>query len=88
MQSSSRLLDDLARAATGALGTLSGVREDVEGRVRARLERILGDMELVSRDEFEAVKEMAARARSENEALEKRINELEAKLAAGDDAAG
>ncbi len=81
MQTDHRLLDDLARVASGALGTLTGVREDVEARIRERFERILGDMDIVTRDEFEAVKEMAARARAENETLKKRIEALEAAAA-------
>jgi BMFP domain-containing protein YqiC len=82
MQSQSRFLDDLARVAAGALGALSGVRSEVETRLRERLESLLAGMELVSRDEFEAVKAMAAKARSEQEDLTKRLGELEARLAA------
>lgn len=78
MQVDNRLLDDLARVASGAFGALSGVREEVEGRLKHQFERILADMDLVSREEFEAVKEMAARARMEQETLETRIAALEA----------
>ena len=81
MQSQNRLLDDLARVATGALGTLSGVREEVEAQFRQRFERVLDQMDLVSREEFDAVKAMAAKARAEQEALEARVAALEAKLA-------
>lgn len=81
MQSQNRILDDLARVATGALGTLSGVREEVEAQFRQRFERVLDQMDLVSREEFDAVKAMAAKARAEQEALEARIAALEAKLA-------
>ena len=80
MQSQNRLLDDLARVATGALGTLSGVREEVEAQFRQRFERVLDQMDLVSREEFDAVKAMAAKARAEQEALEARVAALEAKL--------
>jgi len=86
MQSQNRFLDDLARVASGALGTLSGVRTEVETRLREQLERVLAGMDLVSRDEFEAVKAMAAKARSEQEDLAKRVAELESKL--GTDSAG
>jgi BMFP domain-containing protein YqiC len=82
MQSQNRFFDDLARVAAGAMGTLSGVRSEVETRFREQLERVLAGMDLVSRDEFEAVKAMAAKARSEQEDLQKRVGELESQLAA------
>ena len=82
MQTQNRFFDDLARVATGALGALSGVRSEVEARLREQLENLLAGMDLVSRDEFEAVKAMAAKARSEQEDLTKRVAELEARLAA------
>jgi BMFP domain-containing protein YqiC len=82
MQTQNRFFDDLARVAAGALGTLSGVKSEVESRLREQLEKVLGGMDLVSRDEFEAVKAMAAKARSEQEDLAKRVAELESKLAA------
>lgn len=77
MQTQNRIFDDLARVAGGALGALSGLREEVELLVRQRLERLLSDMDLVTREEFDAVKAMAAEARAENERLLKRIAELE-----------
>jgi len=82
MQSQNRFFDDLARVAAGAMGTLSGVRSEVETRIREQLERVLAGMDLVSRDEFEAVKAMAAKARSEQEDLQKRVAGLESRLAA------
>ena len=82
MQSQSRFFEDLARVASGALGTLSGVKTEVETRLREQLERVLAGMDLVSRDEFEAVKAMAAKARTEQEDLAQRLAELESKLAA------
>jgi len=82
MQSQNRFFDDLARVATGAMGTLSGVRSEVETRIREQLERVLSGMDLVSRDEFEAVKAMAAKARSEQEDLQRRLARLESQLAA------
>ena len=82
MQTDNRFFDDLARMANGALGSLHGVREDVESRLKQRFERIVGDMDLVTREEFDAVKAMATKAREQNEALEKRIAELEARLGA------
>jgi|GEM_PF-128574 len=80
MQTKGRIFDDLARVANGAAGTLSGVRHEIEGMVKQRLERVLADMDLVGRDEFEAVKEVAAKARLEQEALEKRVVALEKAL--------
>lgn len=81
MQTQNRFFDDLARVAAGALGTLSGVKSEVESRLREQLEKVLAGMDLVSRDEFEAVKAMAAKARSEQEDLANRLAELESKLA-------
>ena len=80
MQVDNRLLDDLARVAGGAFGALSGVRGEVEARLKHQFERILSEMDMVSRDEFDAVKAMAAKARTEQEALEKRVAALEAAL--------
>ncbi|MGH7031866.1 MAG: accessory factor UbiK family protein [Stellaceae bacterium] len=85
MQSQNRIFDDLARLATGAMSTLSGVRGEVETRLREQLERVLSGMDLVTRDEFEAVKAMAAKARAEQEELAGRVAELEALLAASRD---
>ena len=67
MQTENRLLDDLARMANGALQYASGVREEIESRVRERVERMLADMDMVPREEFEAVRAMAQTARSEQE---------------------
>jgi len=82
VQTQNRFFDDLARVAAGAIGALSGVRSEVEARLREQLERVLGGMDLVSREEFEAVKAMAAKARSEQEDLQKRVTELESQMAA------
>jgi BMFP domain-containing protein YqiC len=81
MQSQNRFFDDIARVANGAVGALSGVRSDIEARLRDQLERVLAGMDLVSREEFEAVKAMAARARDEQEVLLRRIAALESQLA-------
>jgi BMFP domain-containing protein YqiC len=82
MQSQNRFFDDLARVTAGALGTLSGVKSEVEARMREQLERVLASMDLVSRDEFEATKALASKARSEQEDLAKRVAELESRFAA------
>jgi BMFP domain-containing protein YqiC len=83
MQTQNRLLDDLARVAAGAVGGLTGVKHEIEARLREQFERILAGMDLVGREEFEAVKAMAAQARMEQEVLGKRLAALEAKLSAG-----
>lgn len=83
-----RLFDDLARVATGALSAFSGVREEAEARLREQFERILGHMDLVTRDEFEAVQAVAVRAREAQEALEARLQAVEARLAAHDPSGG
>lgn len=83
MQTDNRFLDDLAKLANSALGTLQGVREEIEVMVRQRVERLVSDLDLVPREEFDAVREMAVRAREENETLAKRVADLEAALKAG-----
>ncbi|MGB0570512.1 MAG: accessory factor UbiK family protein [Alphaproteobacteria bacterium] len=82
MQTRSRLLDEVARLANGAAGVASGLREEIDSLVQQRLERVLADMELVRREEFEAVEAVAIKAREEQEALGKRVVALEKKLAA------
>ena len=82
MQSQNRFFDDLARVAAGAMDALSGVRGEVETRLREQLERVLAGMDLVSRDEFEAVKAMSAKARAEQEDLAKKVADLESRLSA------
>jgi BMFP domain-containing protein YqiC len=81
MQSQNRFFDDLARVASGAVGAISGVRGEIEQRLRDQLERVLAGMDLVTREEFEAVKAMAAKAREEQESLQRQVAELQARLA-------
>jgi BMFP domain-containing protein YqiC len=88
MQSQNRIFDDIARVAAGAVGALSGVRGEVEARLRDQLERVLAGMDLVSREEFEAVKAMAAKAREEQELLQRRIESLESRLGQGQNPPG
>jgi BMFP domain-containing protein YqiC len=78
MQSQNRILDDIARAASGALGALGGLKTEIDQQVQALVERALRGQDLVTREEFEAVKEMAARARAEAEDLRARLDRLEA----------
>jgi len=79
MQTRNRLLDDLAKVANSAVNVASGLKGEIDARVIQQFERVLDGMEMVSRDEFEAVKAMAAEARAENERLSKRLAKLEAK---------
>jgi BMFP domain-containing protein YqiC len=80
MQSDNRILDDLSRAATGAMSALGALRQEVEGQARLVLERWLQSQNLVAREEFEAVREMAANARLENDRLAEKLAALEAEL--------
>ena len=80
MQSQNRIFDDLAKVAGGALSTLTALKEEIEGMVRDRFQRAMADADFVRRDEFEAVKEVAATARAEQEKLEARLAALEAQL--------
>jgi hypothetical protein len=79
MQTDNPLLDGLARLFTDAAGAAQSVRAEIDTFMRQRLERLVADMDFVPRDEFDAVKAMAAKARSENDRLEKRIADLEAR---------
>ena len=79
-QTSSRLLDEFAKLMTDMAGVAQGVRREVETAVKSQAERFVGEMELVQREEFEAVRDMAAKAREENESLKRRIAALEAQL--------
>jgi BMFP domain-containing protein YqiC len=80
-QTSNRFFDDMARLMNDAAGVAQGVRREFDAIFRTQAERILRDLDVVLRDEFEAVRDMARLAREENEALKARIAALEAKLA-------
>ena len=82
MQNDNRVFEDLARVASGALSALTGVREEIEARLRDQFQHILDRMNLVRREEFEAVQAMAAKAREEQERLTERLAALEVRLAA------
>jgi BMFP domain-containing protein YqiC len=77
-QTDNPFLDGLARFFTDAAGAAQSLRNEIDTFVKARLEKLVADMDFVPREEFEAVKEMAAKARAENERLEARIAALEA----------
>jgi len=79
-QTTSRFFDELAKVMTNAAGAAQGMRREIDTLVRAQAERVLGDMDVVLREEFDAVREMAVLAREENERLEGRITALEAEL--------
>ena len=79
MPKPNRIFEDAARVAGGAMGTIAGVKREIETLVRGQMDRLLAGMDLVTREEFEAVKKMAAKARTENESLEVRLLALEEK---------
>jgi hypothetical protein len=81
-QTSNRFFDEMARLMNDAAGVASGVRREFDTLFRTQADRVLRDLDLVRREEFEAVKEMARLAREQNETLTARIVALEAKLAA------
>ena len=81
-QTNNRIFDEMARLMNDAAGVASGVRREFDTLFRTQAERILRDLDVVQREDFEAVKEMARLAREEHEALKARIEALEAKLAA------
>lgn len=80
MQTENRFFDDFARMAGGALNALTGLKTEIESMVRQQFEQFLGAMNLVTREEFEAVQALAAKARDEQEALVARVAALEARL--------
>jgi BMFP domain-containing protein YqiC len=80
-QSSNRILDDLAKLMTDAAGAAQGVGREMQGVMRAQFEKMLADVDVVRREEHEAVKAMAEKARAENERLAARLAEIEARLA-------
>jgi BMFP domain-containing protein YqiC len=80
MQTQSPIFDEIAKLMSDAAGAVDGVRREAETVMRSQLQRLIADMDLVPREEFEAVKELAANARSENERLSARIAALEARL--------
>ena len=82
MQTQSSVFDDLARLMTGAMGMAQGMGDEAKSFMRSQADRFVAEMDLVSRDEFEAVKQMAADARAEADALRERLTALEAALKA------
>jgi BMFP domain-containing protein YqiC len=81
-QGPNRLLDEFAKLMTDAAGAAQGVKREIDSVMRSQAERFLATMDLVNREDFEAVREMAANARAQNEALAARVAALEEKIAA------
>ena len=81
MQRDKKLFDDIARVASGAAGALTGARLELEEVFRQRIERFLTEVDMVPREEFEAIKAVAVKARESQEALERRVKALEDQIA-------
>lgn len=77
MQSQNRFFDDLSKVATGAAGTLAGIGREMEQLIRKQMEKFVGGLDMVTREEFEAVKELAARARAEAAELRARLDAMQ-----------
>jgi len=82
MQSQNKILDDMAKVASSAMGVAAGMRSEVEARFREQLERLLAQMDVVPREEFDAMKAVAVAAREGQEALAEQVAALEKRLAA------
>ena len=76
-----RILDEFAKMMTDAAGAAQGVRREAENMMKAQMERMMSSMDLVHREEFDAMRDMAVKARAENKALAERLDALEARLA-------
>ena len=83
MQSQNRIFEDISKVATSAMGTMAGVGREVETMFRGRVKDLVGGLDMVGRDEFEAVKAMAATARADAEAMKAELAQLRAEFAAG-----
>jgi hypothetical protein len=83
MQSRNKFFDDLSQLMTNAAGVAQGARAEAETAMKGWVDRILADRDLVTREEFDAVRDMAVKARDENERLAARVAELEARVSGG-----
>ncbi|MGD9867071.1 MAG: accessory factor UbiK family protein [Hyphomicrobiales bacterium] len=81
-QTTGRFFDEIGRLVTDAAGAAQGLRKEIETVVRGQAERVLRDLDIVQREEFEAIREMARIAREENESLSRRVRELEEEIRA------
>lgn len=88
MQTRNKMLDDISRLMTNAMGVAQGAREEAETAMKSMIDRWLADRDFVTREEFDAVRAMAQKAREENEALKARIDALEARMDAPKKPAG
>ena len=86
MQTRNKILDDLAQLMSNAMGVAQGAKNEAETAMKSLVDRWIADRNLVTRDEFDAIRTMAQKAREENEALKARIEALEAAKAKGDTA--
>ncbi|MDO5643067.1 MAG: accessory factor UbiK family protein [Paracoccus sp. (in: a-proteobacteria)] len=84
MSSQNKFFDDMSRMMTNAMGVAQGARDEAGNAVNGWIDRWLADRDLVTREEFDAVRDMAIKARTENEALKARLDALEARLAGTD----
>ena len=75
-----RFFDELAKVFSGAAGAAQGLRKEVDSLVKSQVERLIADLDLVRREEFDVVRDMASKARQENEALKVKLAELQAEL--------
>lgn len=82
MQSENPIISDFVKLLNGAAGTLAGMGREARDSARERLKELLGEMDFVSREEFDTVRDMAAKAREESESLKKRLEDLEARISA------
>ncbi len=80
MSTPTRFFDELAKVLSGAAGAAQGLRNEIDSLVKSQVERLAADMDLVRREEFDVVKDMASKARQENEALKVRLAELQAEI--------
>ena len=81
MSSQTRFFDELAKVFSGAAGVAQGLRKEIDSLVKAQVDRLVADLDLVRREELEVVKEMASRSRQEVKALKAKVAELEAEVA-------
>ncbi|MDP6430464.1 MAG: accessory factor UbiK family protein [Rhodospirillales bacterium] len=80
MQTRNRIFDDIAKVANSAAGTFAGLKDEVEGLVRGRIESLISELDLVSREDFDAAMAIAVKAREEQEKLEKKLAALEKEI--------
>lgn len=80
MSTPNRFFDELAKVLSGAAGAAQGVRDEIDSLIKSQVERLIADLDLVRREEFDVVREMASKARQETQGLKVKISELEAEI--------